>query len=117
MGMGVDVNVHEFPDDLKEIATSLSEAAGHEFVRAEIAAAILQELDADYARITRGEFASLAEEWEQQCITLGQRVRIHIGDRTVIGRAESLDNDGALLLRTDHGHLERIVGGDVTIEK
>ncbi|HTD68181.1 MAG TPA: biotin--[acetyl-CoA-carboxylase] ligase [Candidatus Limnocylindria bacterium] len=117
IGIGVDVNITEFPAELAEIATSLSAAAGKNFIRAEIAAAILRELDTDYARVTRGEFAALAEEWEQQCVTLGQRVQIHIGDRTVAGRAESLDNDGALLLRTDYGHLERIVGGDVVLEK
>ena len=116
LGIGVDVNVKEFPAEVGESATSLAAAAGREFVRAEIAAAILEELDTDYARIVRGEFAALAEEWEQQCITLARRVKIHIGDRTITGRAESLDNDGALLLRTDHGHLERIVGGDVTLE-
>jgi BirA family biotin operon repressor/biotin-[acetyl-CoA-carboxylase] ligase len=116
IGIGVDVNVAEFPAELAGIATSLAAASGRQFIRAAIAAAILEELDADYARITRGEFAALAEEWERQCITLGRRVQIHIGDRTVTGRAESLDNDGALLLRTEHGLLERIVGGDVTLE-
>jgi BirA family biotin operon repressor/biotin-[acetyl-CoA-carboxylase] ligase len=117
IGIGVDVNVDEFPADLVETATSLATAAGKYLIRAEIAAAVLRELDVDYSRITRGEFAALAEEWEQQCITLGRRVQIHIGERTVAGRAESLDNDGALLLRTDHGHLERIVGGDVVLDK
>jgi BirA family biotin operon repressor/biotin-[acetyl-CoA-carboxylase] ligase len=117
IGIGVDVNVAEFPEELASVATSLALAAGTNFSRAELACAILQELDSDYARIRRGEFAALAEEWEQQCVTLGQRVRIQIGDRTVTGRAESLASDGALLLRTDHGHLERIVGGDVTVEK
>ena len=77
----------------------------------------MRELDIDYARIRSGEFATVAEEWEQQCTTIGKRVRIQIGVRTVTGRAESLDTDGALLLRTDHGHLERIVGGDVTLDK
>ena len=117
IGIGVDVNVSEFPADLADTATSLATAAGRQFVRAEIAAAILEELDADYTRIASGAFASLAEEWEQQCVTLGRRVKIHIGDRTLMGRAESLDSDGALLLRTDHGHLERIIGGDVVLEK
>jgi len=117
IGIGVDVNVAQFPKDLAEIATSLSVVAGRPFIRAEIAAAILEELDTDYTRITRGEFAALAEEWEQQCITLGRRVQIHIGHRTITGRAESLDSDGALLLRTEHGHLERIVGGDVMLEQ
>jgi BirA family transcriptional regulator, biotin operon repressor / biotin---[acetyl-CoA-carboxylase] ligase len=117
LGIGVDVNVMEFPAEFADAATSLALATGRRFSRAQIAAAILHELDVDYARITAGDFATLAEEWERQCITLGNRVRIHIGDRTVNGRAESLDTDGALLLRSDHGHLERIVGGDVTLEK
>jgi BirA family biotin operon repressor/biotin-[acetyl-CoA-carboxylase] ligase len=111
------VNVNRFPDELNGVATSLAIAAGRRFHRAELAVAIMKELDADYARLQNGGFAALAEEWEQHCITLGQRIHIHIGTRTLAGRAESLDNDGALLLRTDHGHLERVVGGDVVVEK
>ncbi len=42
---------------------------------------------------------------------------IQIGGRKIYGRAESLDDDGALLVRTEHGHLERVTGGDVTLEK
>ena len=117
LGIGVDVNVMEFPEELAAVATSLAREAGHAFNRAEIAAAIFAELDRDYARVSRGDFPALAEEWEQQCITLGQQVRIHIGSRTLTGRAESLDTDGALLLRSEYGHLERIIGGDVVIEK
>jgi biotin-(acetyl-CoA carboxylase) ligase len=59
----------------------------------------------------------VADEWEQHCTTLGQRLVIQVGNRRVCGRAESLGDDGALLLRTEHGHLERIVGGDIQIEK
>jgi biotin-(acetyl-CoA carboxylase) ligase len=44
-------------------------------------------------------------------------VTVLIGGRKIRGRAESLDDDGALLIRTEHGHLERIIGGDVTLEK
>jgi biotin-(acetyl-CoA carboxylase) ligase len=44
-------------------------------------------------------------------------VRIQIGPRVLQGQAESLDEDGALLLRTEHGRLERIIGGDVTVQR
>jgi biotin-(acetyl-CoA carboxylase) ligase len=40
-----------------------------------------------------------------------------MGNETVHGRAEALDSDGALLLRTSHGRLERIMGGDVSVNK
>jgi BirA family biotin operon repressor/biotin-[acetyl-CoA-carboxylase] ligase len=119
LGIGVDVNLNasEFPTDVRKIATSLKIESGHALNRAELAAAILTELDADYARICAGQFESVADEWEERCTTLGHNVVINIGDRSIQGRAESLDSDGALLLRTQHGRLERIVGGDVTLEK
>jgi BirA family transcriptional regulator, biotin operon repressor / biotin---[acetyl-CoA-carboxylase] ligase len=59
----------------------------------------------------------LAEQWEERCSTLGRQVAIRCGDRVIRGRAESLDDDGALLVRGSHGHLERIIGGDVTLDQ
>jgi BirA family biotin operon repressor/biotin-[acetyl-CoA-carboxylase] ligase len=119
LGVGVDVNqaASEFPPDVRKIATSLRAELGHPILRAELATAILRELDHDYARIGGGHFAQLADEWEARCTTIGQPVTISIGERKIRGRAESLDDDGALLMRTEHGHLERIIGGDVTLEK
>ena len=119
VGIGVDVNINagEFPQELRGQATSLQLEAGKPLDRAELAAAILRELDREYSRVLDGQFAAVATDWEQHCTTLGQRVVIRLGERRISGRAESLGDDGALLLRTEHGHLERIVGGDVTLEK
>ncbi len=90
-------------------------ALGHPVDRPSLATSLLRELDHDYARILDREFKELAEEWESRCSTLGQHVSIEVGARTLRGRAESLDPNGALLLRTDHGRLERVTGGDVLI--
>lgn len=119
LGIGVDVNLNagEFPADVRRLATSLKIETGRAVNRADLAAAILEELDADYARICAGQFETVADEWEQHCTTIGHNVTIHIGERAIQGRAESLDDDGALLVRTQHGRLERIIGGDVTLEK
>ena len=119
LGIGIDVNLDadELPAELKKIATSLKIEAGEKISRAELAAAILRELDFDYARICAKKFPEVADEWEAHCVTIGKNVTVQIGDRKMRGRAESLGEDGALLLRTEHGHLERITGGDVTLEK
>jgi BirA family biotin operon repressor/biotin-[acetyl-CoA-carboxylase] ligase len=119
LGIGIDVNLDadEFPADLKKAATSLKIETGETISRAELAVAILRELDFDYARIGGGKFPAVADEWESGCATIGKNVTVHIGDRKIRGGAESLDDDGALLVRTEHGHLERITGGDVTLEK
>jgi BirA family biotin operon repressor/biotin-[acetyl-CoA-carboxylase] ligase len=119
LGIGVDVNLSlgDFPAELRKLATSLKVELGKPVSRPELAVAILRELDHDYARIVSGQFTAVADEWEEHGTTIGQEVVIRTGDRRVRGRAESLDEDGALLLRTEHGHLERIIGGDVTLEK
>ena len=119
LGLGVDVNqsLAEFSAELRKSATSLKIEAGRPVSRAELAVAILRELDRDYARICAGGFAAVADEWEEHCTTLGRQVVLRMGERQLHGRAEALGEDGALLLRTEHGHLERIVGGDVALEK
>jgi BirA family transcriptional regulator, biotin operon repressor / biotin---[acetyl-CoA-carboxylase] ligase len=119
LGIGLDVNLNagELPAELRAIATSLKQEAGRPINRADLATTILRELDRDYSRLCDGKFEAVADEWESLCSTIGQNVKIHVGDRTIQGRAESLDHDGALLLRTQHGRLERIIGGDVTLEK
>ena len=119
LGIGIDANLStaELPADLKKIATSLKIETGETISRAEFATAVLRELDFDYSRICAGKFSEVADEWEEYCTTIGKNVTVQIGDRKIRGRAESLDDDGALLLRTEHGHIERITGGDVTLEK
>jgi BirA family biotin operon repressor/biotin-[acetyl-CoA-carboxylase] ligase len=119
IGVGVDVNLNpgEFPAELRKLATSLKIETGRKLDRAELAVQILRDLDRDYDRICSGQFEAVANEWEKHCTTIGRQVTIRMGERKIQGRAESLDTDGALLLRTQHGRLERIVGGDVTVEK
>ncbi len=118
-GIGIDVNqdAHEFPPELRKTATSLKIESGESLSRPALATAVLRELDKDYSRVCAGEFSEVAGEWVEHCGTIGKDITVQIGDRNIRGRAESLDDDGALLLRTEHGRLQRITGGDVTIEK
>lgn len=119
IGVGIDVNqgAGDFPAELRSVATSLKLESGKMLSRASLAVEVLRQLDHDYHRLVSGQFQEIAEEWEEHCTTLGQTVVIRIGDRRIRGRAESLSDDGALLLRSEHGHLETIMGGDVSIEK
>lgn len=119
LGLGLNINHQptDFPPEIRKIATSLAIETGAMVDRPCLAARVLEELDSDYSRIRSGKFEQIALEWERNCSTLGKAVRIQMGDRIVQGRAEALDGEGALLLRSSHGNLERILGGDVTVLK
>jgi BirA family biotin operon repressor/biotin-[acetyl-CoA-carboxylase] ligase len=113
----VNLGPAEFPAELRKVATSLKAELGRPVSRPALAVAILRELDRDYARLATGQFSALADEWQKHGTTIDHDVIIRMGEREIRGRAESLGEDGELLVRTEHGHLERIVGGDVTLER
>jgi len=119
LGIGIDVNVDpaDLPPEVREVATSLRAELGRVVDRASLATKVLSELDHLYQRLADGDFHEIGDDWMRRCSTLGRRVVIHIGDRRVSGRAEALDDEGALLVRTEFGTIERIIGGDVTQEK
>jgi BirA family biotin operon repressor/biotin-[acetyl-CoA-carboxylase] ligase len=119
LGIGIDVNIgpDELPGELSGIATSLRIATGQKIDRPGLACSVLHELDLEYRRMLDGQFMKIAEEWEEQCVTLGRNVSVNYGNRRILGRAEALDDEGALMVRTAHGQLERVTGGDVLLEK
>jgi len=119
LGIGVNVNltVTDFSPAVRKTATSLRIELGRAVPRPDLAIELLRELDNDYARVLDGRFSEVSDEWVENCETIGREVVLRAGERRLCGRAEALGDDGALLLRTEHGRIERILGGDVTIEK
>ena len=119
--VGIGVNVNQSPDDIPEsirpIATSLRIVSGKIVDRSQLATDILHELDKSYKKVVAREFPEIGEAWSSYCRTLGKRISIEIGSRKISGCAEALDETGALLVRTEHGRIERIIGGDINPEK
>jgi len=114
LGVGLDVNCDRA--DLPETATSLLLATGQRHDRLALAATVLTELD-HYYRLTMDSFERVADEWASLCAALGRQLVVRMGERRMAGHAQALDSDGALLLRCDSGRVERILGGDVTVER
>jgi BirA family biotin operon repressor/biotin-[acetyl-CoA-carboxylase] ligase len=84
--------------------------------RVALAAQVLTALDECY-RGALTNFEVIADEWAKLCTTLGKHIVVTMGQRRIEGFAQALDGDGALLLRRDSGQVERILGGDVVVER
>ena len=66
-------------------------------------------------RLRAGE--SPHAEWTARLATLGQRVDVTTREGALTGVAETVDEDGALLVRTSDGALHRFLAGDVTLAR
>ncbi|MDR5683121.1 MAG: biotin--[acetyl-CoA-carboxylase] ligase [Armatimonadota bacterium] len=112
VGIGINANVE--PDRLPEGATSLSAVVGEPVDRAALLRAILAELETAYEAFRGEARATLLGQWRERATTLGKRVRVDLPSGTYEGVAESVDEDGALILRLPGGRTKRIVAGEVT---
>ncbi|HUX75724.1 MAG TPA: biotin--[acetyl-CoA-carboxylase] ligase [Anaerolineae bacterium] len=116
VGIGINVNVE--PDALPTLApdaTSVLAEVGRRVDRGALLVALLDGVERRYEALQAG--ASPHREWEARLATLGQPVVVTTSEGVLTGVAESVDEDGALLLRTPDGALRRLLAGDVTLDR
>lgn len=111
--LGVGINVNACPADLPN-ATSLAQAAGREFEVAELAAAVIMELDALAGAYPQCS-ARCREEYASACLNIGREVMLIHGERSINAFAEGIDEDFSLLLRHSDGRRESVFFGEVSL--
>ena len=115
--VGMGINVGQQPADLPApTATSLAIAAAEAGAavppRTALIAAVLAELELLVRRWEAAGDDAAVHGYVERSDTLGRRVRVELGERTVQGVAEAVDRDGRLVVRTDAG-IEVLGAGDV----
>ncbi|MDD5006281.1 MAG: biotin--[acetyl-CoA-carboxylase] ligase [Candidatus Omnitrophica bacterium] len=111
IGIGINVNTSESLLPVK--STSLKEQSGERISRIELAREILKQLEREYILFQKEGFKTIIEKWKKLSATLGHRIRVHFRKEYIEGQALDIDEQGALLLKKDSGHIERITAGDI----
>jgi len=103
VGIGINVNtpMNLFPGELRGLATSLAIEAGRPFDRVALLAAVLSEIEIRCDLYRSGHLTDLRDEYHVRSSTIGQRVRVELGQgQTVEGKAQAVNDDGSLRLVT-----------------
>jgi BirA family biotin operon repressor/biotin-[acetyl-CoA-carboxylase] ligase len=110
-GIGINVRHREsdFSGEVGPLATSLLLATGQAVRRADLLVALLHAFSDRLAR----PFEETRAAWAASSLTLGQQVELSTARGPRRGQALGLDENGALLLRTDTGEIEAITAGDM----
>jgi BirA family biotin operon repressor/biotin-[acetyl-CoA-carboxylase] ligase len=120
VGIGVNLNVDpaEFPDEFRSRATSLSAACGRPIDRVAFTRRLFEALEEVLDAHTEGGFAKVRPRFEALFRMAGRRVRVRDLDGSeTTGRVAGVDDDGALRLEAEDGAVLRVVAGDVTLVK
>jgi BirA family biotin operon repressor/biotin-[acetyl-CoA-carboxylase] ligase len=114
LGIGIDLNVdvEEFPLDLKNGATSLKNELDREIYGVEVVQSFLENFEAIYEEFKGGEFPAILDQWRRLSKTIGRQVEVHKKGHVVVGEAVGINRYGALILEEDDGTLIKVISGE-----
>ena len=115
--VGVGLNVNLDPSAYPEIAdtaTSLLRETGRRMDRRRVLTLLLEKFDDLFGKVSSGR--SLTADWSAQLDTLGRTVQVRWGERVLEGRAESVDEQGNLVLLQPDGTTIKATAGEVTLQ-
>jgi BirA family biotin operon repressor/biotin-[acetyl-CoA-carboxylase] ligase len=120
LGVGVNLNVDRetFPDEFRDLATSLASHGGRSVNRIEFTRRLYGNLEEVLDVCAERGFDAVRHRFDDRFKMRGRQVRvIQEGGVEHSGRALGIDPHGALRLGTPSGEEVRVVAGDVTIAK
>ncbi len=111
LGIGINVRVDFTGTAFEQTAVSL-ESVVPSADRADLLRRIVARLDYWSTRLSSDD---LFERWRGGMVMIGRRVSINHAIGTVEGTAESVDRQGALLVRDASGMIRRVIAGDIAL--
>ncbi len=110
---GVGVNCAHHPRDTAYPATAFA-AHGVSATPDELFRALSGAMAGRLAQWDRGAaFAAIRAEWLAHAAGIGGDIVVRLPDREIVGKFESLDQGGRLMLRLPAGQLEAVAAGEV----
>ena len=115
LGMGLNLNIRDFPDEIEMVSTSIFAELKKKLDKMMVFDVLCKELDDLYGMYKRDRLPEILVKWRHYTVMLGRNVRIETADRQVFGRAIDISGDGGLVVTLPDGKIERILDGSCSI--
>lgn len=115
VGIGINVGMEEFPEEIRDMATSLYLCTGKKVKRAALAAAVAEAWETYYERFLKaGDLGLFVEEYNQKLVNRGREVKVLAPGGGYIGVSQGINEKGELLVETD-GTVRTVISGEVSV--
>lgn len=115
IGFGVNVNQKQtdFPQGLQNKSTSLQMETGQQWNRTELVQAILQDFEQSYAYYLEHGFDFVKQKWFDHAYRIQEKLEIRQHNDTFRAVMEGINDDGALIVRTEAGDQRVIYSAEI----
>lgn len=115
VGIGINVNIDVFPEEMTNMATSLKIEGRQSYSRIAILQRVLLEFEKVYEDyLFNDDQGSFLEEYKKFCITLNQNVNV-IAKEPFTGIAVDINQNGELIVKRENGEETAVFSGEVSI--
>ncbi|MFA9398166.1 MAG: biotin--[acetyl-CoA-carboxylase] ligase [Clostridiaceae bacterium] len=117
VGIGINANLEQedFPEEIKNIGTSIKIENNNEINRKVLVAYILNEFEILYEEFLNHEFLNTLKICRENSALMGKKIRVIRNGQEILGEALDIEEDGALLVKYEDGKIERIISGEVSV--
>ena len=115
IGVGINVNIKEFPEEMADKATSLYLESGKEFDRSQIPGLVMEAFEEYYEKFAATcDLRGLKEEYESILANYNQPVRV-LAKEPYEGVARGITDGGELLVEKTDGTIVAVSAGEVSV--
>jgi BirA family biotin operon repressor/biotin-[acetyl-CoA-carboxylase] ligase len=116
VGLNVLTQKNEFPEELRETATSIVMETGSQYEPESLLPIIAKSILDEIVVLEQQRFRYILAEWRKRDFLKGKLLRwlSHSGE-VIQGRSEGPDEHGRLMVRDGEGVLHEVLSGDVTL--
>ena len=115
IGVGINVNIREFPEEMADKATSLYLESGREFDRSQIPGLVMEAFEKYYEKFAATcDLSGLKEEYESILANYNQPVRV-LAKEPYEGVARGITDGGELLVEKTDGTIATVSAGEVSV--
>ena len=116
IGIGINVNMEEFPEEIRETATSLRMECERKINRSSLIAAFGEAFEEYYKQFMKtGDLSLLMEEYNQYLVNCGKKVKIIDPAGEYTGVSAGINAQGELLVTDEEGSLRTVRSGEVSV--
>ena len=116
VGIGLNINQAKFPNEIKNIASSLKIIKKQNFNINKIAQKIIDEFFILYNNhYNKNKYKKILKIWKKYCDTINKDVTVITTTKKLKGKAVGVDNKCNLLLKLKNNKLIKIIEGDINV--
>ncbi len=116
IGTGINVNIREFPEDIRTTATSLCMEKQETVLRAPIIAKTMEYFENYYEKFLKtGDLSLLLDDYNQILVNCNTEVRVLDPQHEFQGIARGIDNLGQLIVEKEDKTIEKVYAGEVSV--